>query len=283
MRTLLLTTALLFSSIILLGQGWKIGLQGGTTAYLGDLQEDIWHQESLHPALAISAGYYFKDIIGIRAQGFIGHITGADAVSNEPWRRDRNLSFRTDIYELSLMAEVDLTGFWPQLWFHPYAFGGISMFHFNPQARLNGQWHDLQPLGTEGQGLSAYSYRQPYSLNEFAFPLGAGIRIDVGNSWQLGFEVTYRKTFTDYLDDVSLTYPDLDMLRAEHGDIAVALSDRTPEVVPDANPRTAGSQRGNPLMNDSFISGMIVLTKRLGKNVKTDDVYGVRFGCPSKF
>lgn len=284
MRNLIVTiTTLLFFVGNLLGQGWKVGLSGGTAAYLGDLQEDIWNQESVHPAIGLSASYYFKDIIGIRAQGTIGHITGSDATSSESWRRARNLSFRSDLYELSLLTEIDLTGYWPHLWFHPYVFGGISVFHFNPQAQYNGEWYDLQPLGTEGQGSSAHMNRQPYSLTEIALPMGAGIRIDVGRDWQLGVEVTYRKTFTDYLDDVSLSYPNLAVLRAEHGDIAAALSDRTPEVMPDATPRATGSQRGNSLAMDTYLTGMVVLTKRLGKNIKPDDVDGVRFGCPSKF
>lgn len=283
MRSLLTTTIiLLLATFSLQAQGWKVGLYGGTTLYLGDLQEDIWHQESLHPSLGISAGYYYKDIIGLRAQATIAHITGSDATSNESWRRDRNLSFRSDIYEFALMAELDLTGFWPDLWFHPYAYGGVAVFHFNPQARYNGQWYDLQPLSTEGQGTSAYPYRQPYSLNEIAIPAGVGMRIDVGNNWQLGVEVTYRKTFTDHLDDVSLSYPDINVLRAERGDIAAALSNRTPEVNADAPARQAGSQRGNALRNDAYVTSMVVLTKRLGDNVKRNKL-NKKFGCPTKF
>ena len=284
MRSFTLVIALLLFSITsLFAQGWKAGIAGGTAAYLGDLQEDIWHQESLHPSIGIFGSYYFKDIIGLRGQLTIAHVAADDALANDAWRRQRNLSFRSDIYEAALLAEIDLTGMWPSLWIHPYAYIGVAGFYFNPQAQYNGQWHDLQPLGTEGQGTSIYPNRQPYSRFEMAFPLGAGLRFDVGRNWQVGVEVMYRKTFTDYLDDVSMTYPDMQVLRAENGDLAAALSDRTGEVVPDASTRQMGDQRGNAQAMDTYLTGSIVLIRRLGKNVKPDDVYGVQFGCPGKF
>lgn len=263
-------------------QGFKLGAMGGTTAYLGDLQNDIWHQASWHPAIGIMGAWYYQDWIGLRAHFVMGHINGNDAMSPELAKRQRNLHFRSDIYEIALLAEVDLTGWMRQSIIHPYLAAGIAGFRFNPQARYQGTWYDLQPLGTEGQGTSYFPNRTPYALYELAFPLGGGLRFDLGQHWQLGVEVMYRKTFTDYLDDVSMTYPDLAVLAAENGSLAAALSYRTPELYPDAPNQAAGSQRGNALANDSYMTGTIVLIKRFGANVKQGG-YRYQYGCPGKF
>ncbi len=280
MKTLLLTIVLLISGLSMHAQGFKISAMGGTAAYLGDLQEDIWNQPDMAPSISLSAAYYFKDIIGLRASFTTAHVSGDDALSPVAGLRARNLHFRSDIYEVALMAEIDLTG-WTRTAVHPYLFGGVAGFHFNPQALYNGEWVDLQPLGTEGQGTSAHPNRKPYALYQFALPVGAGIRFDLGRDWQLGVEATYRKTFTDYLDDVSIAYPDLAVLAEENGALAAELSFRGDEVNPNAGQPGIGSKRGNPLMMDTYLTGGIVLTKRLGRNVKRPARYGRGYGCPS--
>ena len=58
--------------------------------------------------------------------------------------------------------------------------------------------------------------------------------------------------FTDYLDDVSTVFPDMDDLEALRGNEAVLLSDRSWQV-PDVEPiGEQGRQRGNSDNNDSY-------------------------------
>ena len=97
----------------------------------------------------------------------------------------------------------------------------------------------------------------------------------------MGVEAIYRKTFTDYLDDVSIAYPNLAVLAEENGSLAAELSFRGDDVNPNANQPSAGVQRGNPARMDTYLTGGIVLTKRLGSNVKPRNRRGKGYGCPS--
>ena len=113
--------------------------------------------------------------------------------------------------------------------FSPYANVGIAGFHFNPRTFFRGEWYDLQPIGTEGQGINELDFREPYSLYEFAIPFGIGVKWAFSERWNLGLEYAARWTFTDYLDDVSRTYVDRNLLIEENGILAYQLSNRTGE------------------------------------------------------
>ncbi len=95
----------------------------------------------------------------------------------------------------------------------PYVFAGFGVYHFNPQGSLtdangNVTWYDLKPLRTEGEGMAQYPNRKEYSLTQFNVPMGAGIKYFLSHKTTIGLEVSYRQTFTDYIDDVSTNYID---------------------------------------------------------------------------
>jgi len=74
-----------------------------------------------------------------------------------------------------------------------------------------------------------------------------GVRLRTGPNTNLAIEGGYRKTFTDYLDDVSTVNPGP---AAFTDPIAAALSDRRPELgVPALAP---GTQRGDPSKKDGY-------------------------------
>ena len=135
--------------------------------------------------------------------------------------------------------------------FSPYLFGGIAFYKFNPQAELDGQLFDLQLLKTEGQSLPQYPERLPYELKQLSVPFGFGFKYALSENINIGLEVGIRKTFTDYLDDVSLTYPDLSLFDDPN---AALLSDRSPD------PRTnLGKGRGDTKPTDwYFLSGFTI-------------------------
>jgi hypothetical protein len=130
--------------------------------------------------------------------------------------------------------------------FSPYVFGGIAGFHHNPKAVYNNQWYELQPLSTEGQ--------TPYGLYQLAIPGGVGAIVYLTDAISIGIEGGLRKTFTDYLDDVSGTYVDVNELR-ETNPIAAGLAYRTPEymdVDPLDMPNPIGNIRGNAKRRDVY-------------------------------
>ena len=78
------------------------------------------------------------------------------------------------------------------------------------------------------------------------------------------FEVLHRFTNTDYLDDVSTTYPDMPTLFANSGPVAVALSDRSYSRADTSNHVPVfQKQRGNSKDKDWYIFAGITIYVRL--------------------
>ena len=198
-----------------------------------------------------------------------GKLSGSDAQSLSEGRRLRNLHFRSRLDELSLSAVLFMPNDEKKKWsIRPFFAIGIGVFRFNPQAQLNGVWYDLQPLSTEGQGLTRYPDRKPYSLTQVCFPIGTGLQWSITKRMQLEIDVSMRKTLTDYLDDVSSNYVPLDWLKEERGAVAVALSNRL--LSPNGLDVSKNQgQRGDKTRKDWYMIGSLGLTINiLGKDRK---------------
>lgn len=186
------------------------------------------------PAVGISFFHRFGPRYTLSCEFMYGTLKGSDAESasgaDGAWRRERNLSFRNRIKEFSVTAVFDLFknegAYISRVRWTPYAFLGLAILSHNPQAvaparfldgspdPLAGQWIDLQPLGTEGQyahlksGDINYGIK-PYGLIQVVIPFGAGARLRLNEVLDLSADISFRYTFTDYLDDVSRNYIDL--------------------------------------------------------------------------
>lgn len=201
--------------------------------------------------------------IGFRIQFTTGSIKAYDSIlnkrKNSPGNRfNRNLHFKSTISEISLMTEV-----YPQSLlsnrdrvgkFQYYLLAGISRFHFNPKTMLNGNWIELQPLHTEGQGLENGMIREGYARTQWNIPWGVGVRFELHPKFHLRGEIMNRLLFTDYLDDVSTNYADPNIffqyLPLEKAKLAKAIADR--RLQEPNQPLLPGQKRGNPANNDSF-------------------------------
>lgn len=234
---------------ILRAQYFEVGLLAGVSNYRGDLSANssrIYLNES-HFASDIFARYNFHSFGAVRLQLGYGKLTGTDANAKDESIQQRNLNFESGLYELALIGEFNFPGYDPYNLnqpFSPYLFGGFALFNFNPKTRYQGEWVALPPLGTEGQGLDGRF--PPYKRTAFSIPLGIGIKYALKDKWNLGIEVGLRRTFTDYVDDVSTTYVNYDELLAARGEVAAALSNRTGEyfgTAPVGVP--TGTQRGD--------------------------------------
>ena len=164
-------------------------------------------------------------------------LSGDDKLTKEPFRNNRNLHFRSHVHEISGQMEFFFTkeqqGHRYQIKnakgmksynFQAYGFVGVGGIFYNPQARYKGNWVNLQPLGTEGQGLP--DGPKKYSRFTVVIPYGFGVKDAINKEWSIGLEVGIRKTFSDYIDDVSGVYYDNDAIRAgPGGDMAADLAD----------------------------------------------------------
>ena len=235
----------------------------GTTYYYGDLT-DKFNNSLIRPAANISYSKYFMPVLKFRTGFSYGEVGAADAQAIAPGRKVRNLHFRSKIYEfnaglvLEFFRDKNFGNSWrDEVFFTPYVFAGVGLFHFNPQARYEGVWRDLQPLGTEGQYIGG---AKVYSTIQFSAPFGAGVSLRLTDYTGISLEVGYRMTGTDYIDDVSTIYPDFDALRASGGEIAVALSERSPD-----GTFNSGDRRGNPGSRDSYFFVMFSVNYYLSR------------------
>lgn len=265
---------------------WELGASAGVMNCLTDIGgtngtgkkfiKDInWNQTQFGGSMFVSATWH--DTYSIRLQATMGRVAGSDEVLKKSTgiarnRYLRNLQFRTDITELAVLSEL-----YPLIiadknrnvsLFSPYIIVGIGLFNYNPQARINNTWVDLRPLHTEGEGFKEYPDRKTYKPNTWCVPAGAGIKYDASGLLNFRFEILYRFTGTDYLDDVSRQYIDPSLfskyLSPAQSAMAVKLADRSAEI-DAANKNNINDIRGNPKNKDAWFSCMFTASIALGR------------------
>jgi hypothetical protein len=219
--------------------------------YFGDLAptEDFLSTDisQIKPGVSAFLNYRYGPRMSLKAELLCGRLTGDDFTSADPYdpiarsRYIRNLSFRNDILDLSLMSQFyifkNYLDFRERKAFNIYFNGGFSVFYHNPKGRVpdfkvnnerypnTGQWVALRPLGTEGQFSEHYDIK-PYSKIQFSVPVGGGFNFKLSDRLDFDFEINYRFLLTDYIDDVSGKYVDLGALDS---DLAKSMSDRSQE------------------------------------------------------
>ena len=242
-------------------KGYEVGGWVGLSHYFGDINPNFG-LDRLGFGAGVIGRYNFNNRISVRISGNYGRVSGYDSDSNNQFQLARNLSFRSDIIEGIAQMEFN---FLPYIhgsgdqFFTPYLFGGLGFTHFTSKADFNDEWVPLQPLGTEGQPIGG-----EYNKGVMSLVFGAGLKLDISHVWSLNFELSARSLFTDYLDDVSKTYPNPIEIQALRGDLAAMLSDRSGEVV--AEPiGEQGRQRGTRSTNDGYAFLSIGLVYYIGE------------------
>jgi len=234
------------------------GLVGGSF-YQGDILGQSVNEiaPNVHGTASFQAGYFLNNHLGFRFSGGYGKMSGGDNFSEFTWRQQRNLSFHSNVYNAGVRAEYNLIAYNPDQgkYFTLYPFLGYQHVFFNPKTFYQGKEYRLQPLGTEGQGLSKYPDLKPYKLNTASVNFGAGMRIAVTEQISLGAELSLFRTFTDYLDDVAGRYvPYIDILNEKGDFIAAALSNRENELSDNDKiiMRSHTDIRGNGSVSDYY-------------------------------
>lgn len=237
----IIALTLLILPLGLSAQDWEVGFFSGISHYNGDLTEGIIMPSTISPSIGGIIRYNLKPKWTIRGTVIYGTLMGDDAYATDERRRKRNLSFFSPVTEISIVPEFNMTGYRirsKDMKLSPFAYAGLAIFKFNPMAeRSNGQVVALQPLATEGQGSLVYQeannftdVRRRYALTQVSIPLGVGLKYAIGWNINISFEISARKTFTDYLDDVSKTYVQPSVFDQTTGAIGHEMSDRRLEL-----------------------------------------------------
>jgi len=245
----------------------EYGISAGAAHYFGDLNPA---SHLNRPKIAFGAFFrkQFGNYVAVRVAGHFAQVGYSDIYNTQnEFDLRRNLSFNSHIWELSLQGDFNFFKFVPgseTYRFTPYITFGVGAFNYDPYTYYQGQKVFLRSLGTEGQGSSVYPTRKPYSSMAICFPLGVGFKYSLNARMNLGFELVYRFTGTDYLDDVSTTYA----------------PDAQPHFLPDGNPTLwyalqdrsgstgnaigiKGRQRGYSNQKDSYLLAELMFSFNL--------------------
>jgi hypothetical protein len=293
---------------------YELGINAGPNFFLGDLGGNSGKGTNTLKDLnleltKLNMGVFFaaypKEWIGFRLAANRTYLQGSDDIItttgiDEIHRKQRNLDFRTkvlegyvglEIYPLSLLRKKYEDDVEPK--FRPYFMAGVGVFNFNPQGSLtdasgNKSWYNLHPLHTEGQGFAAYPNSKPYKLTQMHVPLAVGFKFFASERINIGTELLYRKTFTDYIDDVSKNYIDPSAfytnLSASDADLAYKLSDKTiPIIFPGQTRFAGGTLRGDTKDGDTFFSVVAKIGIRLGPIDNERSRAMKQTKCPSLF
>mgnify|MGYP006082059559 FL=1 len=265
-NTLLLAVLFIFISTTESNAQYKpnqeFGILGGTGYYIGDMNST--HFNNLRVAGGITYRKNFDRRFTFKSSALYTNVYANDENSKDVIKVNRNLKFKSDIIELSGQIEFNFlayeTGNSLYNW-TPFIFTGVSIFNYNPQAEgSDGQWYNLQELGTEGQGTTSFPNRKKYSLTQLSVPFGGGVKIGVSDNFNIIVEYGLRKTFTDYIDDVSTTYAGIP---SEFTNIAIELADQSID-----GPQLAGIARGDETNKDWYSFSGITLSFRLQGKTK---------------
>jgi len=187
---------------------WSVGGYLGASSYLGSVGGGSTPAKAFiydvnFPSTRFGLGgfvnYKLNPRFSFEAILAMDRISASDNQSSYLPRELRNLSFRDDIYNLDLLAQIyvfEIPGlvqnFKLNIDLRCYVTGGVNFFHFNPEGQYDGQWYSLEPLHTEGVS---------YSLWGVGIPMGFGSYVSVNRKHRIGLELLWTKTFTDDLDD----------------------------------------------------------------------------------
>lgn len=269
----------------------EIGVAGGVTNYWGDLSKGPFGPGTI----GINGGGFLRYNIGekfsARFHIQIGEIMADAKNSSDAAIKANNLSFKSNIVEYGVIGEYNILGYAPDglvKRFSPYVFAGLTGCSFTPQAQdAQGNWVDLQPLGTEGQNVlsqatfngtdgRAYPLPLPYSTTTLAIPLGIGVKFAISSEINIGAEIGARLTMTDYLDDVGGLYAPLNLVNQNAGSqgiMAEYFADRRPM----GSPRTTGTPRATVKGNDWYLMGNITLSYNILNGFGSTS----KRGCPT--
>ncbi|MDP4280544.1 MAG: DUF6089 family protein [Bacteroidota bacterium] len=251
-RWIIITLAgagLLLFPLKIKAQDMEVGIYGGVSYYLGDLNPGK-HFANLQPAYGATLRYTLDPRWALKFGVYEGKVIGNSTQTN--FLPGRDLKFSSQVTDISAETEFNffpyMTGSWRNF-ISPYIYAGFGVFFFNPMSGSQ----QLRPLGTEGQN-DRYLGRKPYNTYNFSIPFGLGVKLSVSRRIGMTLFWEMHKTFTDYLDDVSTTYY-LEGSQINPDDTGAVLSDPTRNHEP-------GMQRGNSRNNDWYSFSGITFSYR---------------------
>lgn len=259
-KTLLLLFILLTGTLSVHAQTFyrwsEWGVAAGGTQYFGDLN-DQYGFHTIKPNVGIFYRYNLNHYLAAKFCANYTRVGYDDSYNDNAFQKLRNLSFKSNILEVTAQAEFNFfrfaTGEIESEW-TPYITCGVGAFYYNPYATYQGEKYFLRKLGTEGQNLGGEYASRKYSNFALCFPVGVGIKWWAVPGVNVGLEISDRLTTTDYLDDVSTTYVGAQKFAPDPSVAGASYYLQDPSLI--SNPSQPlgreGKQRGNSASKDQY-------------------------------
>ncbi|HTF04715.1 MAG TPA: DUF6089 family protein [Bacteroidia bacterium] len=285
MRKLVLIATLLALPLLSKAQYyWDFGGGFGAANFLGEMGGDELTRRDFIADLKLQqtrtaingfARYKISPMFSVKAGITWAVVRGADSLSSNPPRHYRNLTFKNNLVEA--LAECQFFFYEVNDLGHTYRYKdnfrayiglGVGAVYHNPKGFYQGEWVNLRPLTTEGIR---------YTQVTLVIPASAGFYFTINKRHRIGWNLCWRTTFSDYLDDVSGQYADPSLLPS---DMSAIMADRTDHAAADAFGLQAGygpgwgnnfgystyvdqegvqhfNKRGDNTHNDSYITTQV--------------------------
>jgi hypothetical protein len=167
-----------------LTQKSEIGGGIGTFNYAGDLVR-LYNPSFSSPAITGFYRYNISSIVSFRAGLTGGKLRANDkAHPIDAFASQRGYSFNISLIEASTVFEyhfLDWRDTRRRLRFTPYLMSGLVMFGISGVPVKNGEYSNVQ----------------------IGIPIGGGVKYVLNPKWYMAFELAWRRTFFDYLDNIS--------------------------------------------------------------------------------
>ena len=168
-----------------------IGIWGGVSGYMGDIEEMTLTQSSF-PVLGAFYRQNFNQRVSARAMFLTGPISAEGTIQNTVWDFDKH------IHDLSLQLEINYLRYMlgnKRYFFTSYITAGLGATFFTytvDPARLS----VFNPAHNKGTDPLNQKIISP------TLPFGFGFKFNLGKRLGLGVEYQMRKVFNDKLDDL---------------------------------------------------------------------------------
>jgi hypothetical protein len=151
--------------------------------YSGDLIRG-YQITNIKPGFTIYNRLNFSNHVSLRTAFSYGKLSGSDKKPIDSFAMERGVSFSINLAELSSVFEYHFLDYKHRkaiVRWSPYVFMGIGFLKMSNTGEPTQDFNTLQP----------------------AIPFGLGFKHLVGRRFSAGFEFGVRKTFFDYLDNIS--------------------------------------------------------------------------------
>jgi hypothetical protein len=175
---------LLLCATVAFSQKYEVGLGVGGMTYTGDMVRD-YHIENNRPGGMLFFRYNVNDYLSLRGNFMGGALYGNDKKPIDAFADARNApDFTIPAIELAGMVEYYFLDYKENinlLRWSPYFFIGLGATWFGAHENPTGSYSSIQPV----------------------IPMGLGFKYLLRREWSIGIEGGARKTFFDYIDNLS--------------------------------------------------------------------------------